>query len=124
MRGDECLIAVARSLASTLVRPADLLARYGGEEFIAMLPGTDGTGAQKVATRMQESIGQLHIMHETEAGPFLSISIGIATHAPEYDYTEQSLIKAADIALYKAKSLGRNRFVLAENFEQPAVIKK
>jgi diguanylate cyclase (GGDEF)-like protein len=124
MRGDECLIAVARSLASTLARPADLLARYGGEEFIAMLPGTDGTGAQKVATRMQESIGQLHIMHETEAGPFLSISIGIATHAPEDDYTEQSLIKAADIALYKAKSLGRNRFVLAENFEQPAAIKK
>ena len=114
MRGDECLIAVAGSLASALARPADLLARYGGEEFIAMLPGTDETGAQKVAARMQESINQLHIAHETEVGPFLSISIGIATRTLKDDYTEQSLIKAADLALYKAKSLGRNRFVLAE----------
>ena len=116
MRGDECLIAVAASLASALARSADLLARYGGEEFIAMLPGTDETGAQKIANRMQESIHQLQLTHETEISPFLTVSIGIATHTPEDDYTEQSLVRAADLALYKAKSLGRNRFVLAERF--------
>jgi diguanylate cyclase (GGDEF)-like protein len=114
MKGDECLIAVAGSLASALVRPSDLLARFGGEEFIVMLPGTDEIGAQTVAARMQEYINQLHITHETEVGPFLSVSIGIATRALENDYTEESLVRAADLALYKAKSLGRNRFVLAE----------
>jgi diguanylate cyclase (GGDEF)-like protein len=123
MRGDECLIVVARSLASALVRPADLLARYGGEEFIAMLPGADATGAQNVAARMQESINQLRITHETEVGLFLSVSIGIATHTLTDDHTEQSLIRAADTALYKAKSLGRNRFVLAEKFVQSDIIK-
>jgi diguanylate cyclase (GGDEF)-like protein len=91
-----------------------LLARYGGEEFVAMLPGTDETGAQKVAERMQESINQLRLTHETEIGPFLSVSIGIATHTPGDDYTERSLVRAADLALYRAKSLGRSRFVLAE----------
>jgi diguanylate cyclase (GGDEF)-like protein len=114
IRGDECLVMVAASLASALARSADLLARYGGEEFIALLPGADEAGAQKVAERMQESINELHLRHETEIGLFLSVSIGVATHTQEDDYTELSLVKAADLALYKAKSLGRNRFVLAE----------
>jgi diguanylate cyclase (GGDEF)-like protein len=106
--GDKCLVSIAAALQSTLPRGGDLLARYGGEEFAAILPGTDETGAQVVASRMQEAVRLLHIRNETQTETFVTVSIGIAVFESSHaDATE--IVEAADQALYRAKKRGRNR---------------
>lgn len=109
-RGDECLKRVAHALASTISRPADLVARYGGEEFVAVLPGTDTKGAEKLAERFRRAVQALEIDHgASNAGEYVTISAGIATAIPEVDTTLESFVESADRALYLAKEQGRNQ---------------
>lgn len=109
-RGDECLKRVAHALASTISRPADLVARYGGEEFVAVLPGTDAKGAEKLAERFRRSVQALEIDHgASNAGEHVTISAGIATVIPEVDTSVDSFVESADRALYLAKEQGRNQ---------------
>lgn len=108
--GDQCLVDVASALARSLHRPADLVARYGGEEFAVILPATNGEGAGEVAERLRVEIERLALPHESSAAaPCLTISIGAATAHPRADISPYSLVKAADQALYQAKTQGRNR---------------
>ncbi|MDD3325527.1 MAG: diguanylate cyclase [Zoogloea sp.] len=114
--GDECLKAVARTLQSTLRRPADLVARYGGEEFAVILPDTDLGGALLVAEAMRASVEGLRITHRY-AGPesgVVTISAGVATLVPARGHSDSAdLIRQADEALYQAKEGGRNRIAAA-----------
>lgn len=105
--GDEVLKLVADRL-SAQIRAEDLLARWGGDEFIAILPHIEGAGdAASFATKLIEimrkpfSIGS-HEVHTT-------ISVGIAIF-PHSGKNPETLIKNADLALYRAKWAGRNRF--------------
>jgi diguanylate cyclase (GGDEF)-like protein len=107
--GDEYLIQIAQSLQSALPRSADLLARYGGEEFAAILSATDNRGANIVACRMQEVVRALNLDNETQAGPCLTISVGIASYEFPHDGSIVTFVEDADGALYRAKRLGRNR---------------
>lgn len=110
--GDECLKAVARTLEQKLRRPTDLVARYGGEEFAAVLPETSEAGAAAVAEAMRAGVESLCITHRfSSAGPVVSISVGVAVLVPTRgdDTGFVTLLKAADEALYRAKSIGRNR---------------
>jgi diguanylate cyclase (GGDEF)-like protein/PAS domain S-box-containing protein len=84
--GDECLRAVASVIGENTLRPADLSARYGGEEFAIIMPETDTAGACKVAERLRDVLCRLRIPHAAEgAGPFVTVSIGIATQVPHED---------------------------------------
>ena len=84
--GDECLVRVAQAMEETLNRPADLVARYGGEEFIALLVDTDPEGGRMLAERMRARIEELKIENrDSSVGPFLTVSLGVATLRPEPD---------------------------------------
>ncbi len=109
--GDECLRRLARVLADSLRRPADLMARYGGEEFVAVLVDTDMEGAKNVAGQMLENVNALRIPHEySKTAPHVTISIGIASTVPERESeSPHDLVGAADKRLYQAKEKGRNR---------------
>lgn len=112
--GDECLKTVASALQNVVKRPKDFLARYGGEEFVALLPDTGSVGALLLAEIMRETVAALGIRHETStAGATVTVSVGVATAFPGRDSAAESLIAAADRALYSAKDEGRNRIKAA-----------
>ncbi|HTV75072.1 MAG TPA: diguanylate cyclase, partial [Candidatus Acidoferrales bacterium] len=106
--GDLCLQQVARELERTFNRPGDACARYGGEEFVALLPGTDLSGAITVAERLLERIASLGIPHAGSSLGRLSVSIGAASVIPA-SADPNALVQLADTALYEAKCAGRNR---------------
>lgn len=107
--GDECLRQVTNALAGTMDRGGDLLARYGGEEFIAVLPSTSLSGASFVAAQMRKAINKLNIPHAGSPFGHVTASFGIASAIAMPETDPQSIVGAADLALYKAKHAGRNR---------------
>jgi diguanylate cyclase (GGDEF)-like protein len=108
--GDDCLRAVALSLASEGKRPSDCVARYGGEEFIMLLPNTNEHGAQVIAHRVLDAISRIELSDQGQAVR-LTCSIGGATTVPSVELRANELLQKADTALYAAKEQGRNRFV-------------
>jgi diguanylate cyclase (GGDEF)-like protein len=110
--GDVMLREVSRLLTS-LARQGDTVARWGGEEFVVILPETDPTGAIRFAERLRRTI-EAHNVGEMQT----STSCGVATMLPED--TVEDLLAAADQALYRAKSNGRNRTENAVRGPRPA----
>lgn len=108
--GDECLKAVARTLAGTC-RVGDMAARVGGEEFALLLPEIDAGGAGAAAERVRLIVEDLKIAHPLNGDGVVTISLGLAVGRPNEWTTLSSFLKAADEALYEAKAGGRNRFV-------------
>ncbi len=117
--GDKLLKAFADRLSGCL-RETDMLAhpvnehageivaRLAGDEFIILLPQTTGpVDAQKVATRILESLTRPFIINQQEI--YISTSIGIALF-PTDGVDGNELLKSADIAMYSAKKLGRNNY--------------
>ena len=113
LKGDSCLIAVARALAGVLPRPADFVARYGGEEFVIVLPDTDLLDASDIAERCRQAVLRLSLDTPAPAGR-VTISAGCAATVHGDTLVPGDLASAADAALYRAKSAGRNRIELAE----------
>jgi diguanylate cyclase (GGDEF)-like protein len=112
--GDECLQQVGQLLQNSLSQPTDLAARYGGEEFILLLPQTDIARAKKIARNIQQILAELRIPHEQSmVSSYLTCSMGLAATRPTADHSPESLIAAADQALYQAKHQGRNQYVIA-----------
>ncbi len=114
--GDECLRAVAGSLAQCARRPLDCVARYGGEEFALVLHDASREYLAEVSTRIQRSVAELNIAHEaSRVARRLTVSIGAALTVPTATRTHEGLIQLADEALYAAKEQGRNRVVVLES---------
>ncbi|NET87281.1 MAG: diguanylate cyclase [Kamptonema sp. SIO1D9] len=110
--GDDCLQKVASAIADTVKRPADLVARYGGEEFVIILPNTTVEGALKVAKNIHDAVKSLAIPHlKSEVSEFVTLSLGVAATIPKLALSPDTLVAAADDALYQAKSAGRSRAV-------------
>ncbi|MBI4692498.1 MAG: bacteriohemerythrin [Gammaproteobacteria bacterium] len=108
--GDACLRAVAGAAGGALKRPGDLIARYGGEELVIMLPHTDVAGALAVARQVLEHIHALALPHcDSPVAPHVTVSMGVASRFADTARSAESLIAAADAALYAAKEAGRNR---------------
>lgn len=104
--GDTLLREVALRLVS-VVREGDTVARFGGDEFVVLMPDLARTSdAAMVANKIQASLAQPFTIFGQEI--FVSASIGIALYPQDGD--AESLIKHADLAMYRAKSDGRNSF--------------
>jgi diguanylate cyclase (GGDEF)-like protein len=106
--GDRALQHVAEVLATSL-RPTDLIARFGGEEFAALLPSATADQAVLAAERLRRTLAgrPMLVASEREVSVELTLSVGVAQL--QAGDTLQSLVAAADSALYRAKSSGRNR---------------
>lgn len=112
--GDDCLQRIAGALQSCLRRAGEIVARYGGEEFAAILPDADGVAAITAAELMREAVLALQILNEgSTAGRFVTVSLGAAAFRPDGDNSPSTMVAAADAALYRAKSGGRNRVEFA-----------
>jgi diguanylate cyclase (GGDEF)-like protein/PAS domain S-box-containing protein len=112
--GDACLRQVAVATQEVIHRSSDLLARYGGEEFAVVLPNTDSRGALLVAEQIRLAVERCCLPHLGSPHEVVTVSIGCATQALSYDSSPVTLMEAADHALYRAKSAGRNRVEIAE----------
>jgi diguanylate cyclase (GGDEF)-like protein/PAS domain S-box-containing protein len=112
--GDACLRSLARILMGQARRPADLAARYGGEEFALLLPNTDANGCAEVGERLREALRELGILHALNPpSRLVTVSLGGATNIPAQALASDSLVAAADRALYAAKESGRDRLVMS-----------
>lgn len=118
--GDQCLIAVAKTLQASAKRASDLAARYGGEEFLLVLPGMDAAAAQGLAEELRRSVEALRIPHEQSRGGSVTISIGLAVMTNDSHKDVAGLLRAADEALYHAKHGGRNQVRLAAQTRRAA----
>lgn len=114
--GDELLRDVAQAMKAVL-RGTDVLARHGGEEFAALLPHTDSAAARVVAEHLCAAISSCRVATEL-GGDAPTASSGVAT--ARRDESIDSLVRRADEAMYAAKSLGRNRVVVAPGMPDPS----
>jgi diguanylate cyclase (GGDEF)-like protein len=113
-QGDTALKAFAEISSKTIRRSVDFAARWGGEEFIILLPVTDMNGAAEVAENIRKNIEAAVIPTGDEAETRITVSIGVNSITPNTSASIKEFIEKADQALYKAKELGRNRFVISE----------
>jgi diguanylate cyclase (GGDEF)-like protein len=105
--GDVVLQKVAEILRES-TRDVDCVSRYGGEEFCVVLPETPGDAAGQIAERIRSRVAA-----ETFSGRKVTVSIGVAAFPANGD-TPETVVTAADTALYAAKAQGRNRVAYAE----------
>ena len=105
--GDLVLTRIAQHL-DTSVRNSDVVARYGGEEFGLILPETDFTGSEVIAERLRRVVEDIAFEYEG-ASLRVTMSFGIANIDAHLGHSSRELIRAADRALYRAKTTGRNR---------------
>jgi diguanylate cyclase (GGDEF)-like protein len=107
--GDQCLRAVAQTLADGLPRAGDSVARYGGEEFAIILPATDQGGAFHVAEQLRERVAAVEVATGVApASAGVTVSCGVASLVPAFDLEPAELVRRADTALYRAKQVGGN----------------
>jgi diguanylate cyclase (GGDEF)-like protein len=117
-QGDVVLASVARALRD-LSRDIDEPARYGGEEMAVVLPQTDLDGAAQLAERMREAVEALRIPRVDGDGHLgVTASFGVAA-IPPCASDKESLIAAADAALYRAKRAGKNRVEVENGVKTP-----
>ena len=115
LAGDECLRRVTGVLSACVRRAGELLARYGGEEFVMLLPGADLAQAVEMAHRCLERITREALPHgSSPTAAHVTFSIGVAEVRPSADKDPESLVNAADTAMYRAKMGGRARYAVAD----------
>ena len=111
--GDRVLREIAQRI-ETQVRASDIAARYGGEEFVVLLPGTNAESGELLAERVRSAVSAEPVELDNGHSVTITASIGIASVTPSRDDADlktagESLLARADVALYRAKSAGRDR---------------
>lgn len=109
--GDLLLQELGNFLQSSILK-SDIACRYGGEEFLLMLPETDLETTQQRAEILREGVKQINLYYHHQCLGTISISVGVAIF-PEHGLAGETVIRAADTALYTAKNQGRDRVVVA-----------
>lgn len=120
LEGDNALKSVAKTLQENLQRPGDFVFRLGGEEFAVLLTENTPENVKKMAQKLCDAIEAMQIPHEgSDAGDYLTVSIGVTTLVPSVDLDENVILSMADANLYEAKEYGRNRVIVtAETLKQ------
>ena len=118
--GDEALRTVARTLAGA-TRAGDMTYRYGGEEFLILLPEGSLARATQAIERIRAAVQDLAMPHpDNPPSGVITISAGIAESNPARPIPADEWVRRADIALYEAKGLGRNRVVAYQEIGEAA----
>lgn len=115
--GDQVLVGVADTIRSQL-RDYDVVGRFGGEEFVVLLPRADVTEARRVAERLRSRVGRMAVPADDNMIT-VTISVGVAIMSVHGDDLIE-LLAAADLALYRAKELGRDQICLPATVVPPA----
>jgi diguanylate cyclase (GGDEF)-like protein len=108
--GDVVLTAIG-NLLKAKVRGSDIACRYGGEEFALVLPATGADAAERRAEDIRLAIADLRLSHAEKRLGKITASLGIALF-PDHAEDTDSILRAADVALYAAKGAGRNRVIV------------
>lgn len=113
LAGDNALREVAQRVECE-IRASDVAARYGGEEFVVLLPATSMQDALPLADRIRNAVAGTPIVIDDKTSVTITISIGIADTIPgpngnDLKTASEALLAAADVAMYQAKSDGRDR---------------
>jgi diguanylate cyclase (GGDEF)-like protein/PAS domain S-box-containing protein len=109
--------AILRELSNLMlkhVRGEDIPSRYGGDEFIIILPDASQEATRERAELLRKHVETLNIQFEGQTLGKITLSLGVATF-PNDGTTSTVLLKAVDVALYRAKQDGRNRVFVANN---------
>jgi two-component system, cell cycle response regulator len=105
--GDSVLREIAAAIKDS-VRPYDTVGRYGGEEFLIVVPKADPKSAVRIAERIRKAIHS-RVVATNGAEVRVTASFGVATSTESEPAVPEVLLRAADEALYRAKTNGRNR---------------
>jgi diguanylate cyclase (GGDEF)-like protein len=109
--GDFVLTAIARVVLKN-IRPSDLACRYGGEELAVLLPEANLENAAARAEKLRLAIRELSLSHRDQLLPAPTASFGVSEY-PAHGASADDFVKAADRALYRAKSLGRDQVCMS-----------
>lgn len=106
--GDHCLQQIGQVLMRGVHRAQDTGARYGGEEFAVILADTPLPGGMYVAERIRMGVESLRIPNKNAPLGIVTVTIGVASSRADLEFCTESLVAAADSALYSGKQTGRN----------------
>lgn len=101
--GDDALKELAACMKNQK-RASDVLARYGGDEFVVLMPETKAKDAVSLLGRLHDQVQQIKLGENLP----ISVSCGIAESLPDDNDSTREVMRRADLALYEAKSAGRN----------------
>ncbi len=102
--GDDALRQLTGCMKSQKRTP-DVLTRYGGDEFVILMPETDAENAGLVMERLRARVKKIRLAQDTP----ITVSCGIAQNSPDFSDSSSEVMRRADMALYEAKSAGRDR---------------
>jgi diguanylate cyclase (GGDEF)-like protein len=118
LAGDQCLRRVATALGQCVRRAGELVARYGGEEFVMLLPNADINHACETAQNCLDRMQQEAVPHAASStASRVTLSVGVASTQPDASMDAFTLVNAADAAMYRAKSGGRARYEVANQWD-------
>lgn len=115
--GDKVLSKVAAVLGHNLRKP-DVVGRWGGEEFLLLAPGSEARAAEKLSERLRQ---QLKEIPGSEIAAPITACFGVAEL--EAEQSPDDLLYVADMALYEAKRLGRDRVIIGKREESKTMLK-
>ena len=118
--GDRCLKSIARVLTGFSEQEDLWLIRYGGEEFLALLIGADASRADALAEKIRQGVQDLRLPHDDSTSGVVTISGGVYTSVPAESVKPEDFLRKADLALYRAKTGGKNRIVHYASGASPA----
>ena len=118
--GDAVLRELGKALKASC-RQDDLACRFGGEEFTVVLPGSAVVPARECAERFMVRVRQIEARSAGVALPRITMSMGLALY-PGHGEDHETLLQAADIALYEAKRTGRDRLVVSGGGQPPGSV--
>ena len=110
--GGDALLSNFGKLLSQTVRGEDIPCRYGGEEFCLILPGANENVAVQRAETIREALKKMTVRYRQKPLGPVTLSAGVAVF-PEHSEFGDAILQAADMALYRAKKLGRDQVIVA-----------